>query len=112
MTGFVVKTDRNDEPMLEFSLWGNNMCHTKFIIGGKEVDVYGNYNRNGTISTGTEKIHYVHNGGLAWPESGITIKFTKKHSKALGCYINVDICIDNEFKNEQLVGLLGSPGKY
>jgi len=112
MTGFALKSGRNDDPDLEVFLPNSKHCGLQYMIGGTQQNVHEKYGRNGTISTGTEKIHFMHKAGykfLLWKDSGISIKYQTKHSKTLGCYLNAQFCIPDDIKAESLVGLFGSP---
>jgi len=85
----------------------------EYYIDGQRVMLDSLWARNGTLSTGTEAVHYFPKGNdrfFYFPGSGISFHIRKKHSSMLGCFLNVKLCLPDDItQQERIVGLLGTP---
>ena len=73
-----------------------------------------NYGQLGTLTTGTPHLQYFRSRGVRmfyYPKSRIQLMITYNfHSRdRLGHYINIELCLPDELKEERIIGLFGSP---
>ena len=96
-------------PYAHNSIWS---CKFDYLVDGVSMDLDGKWGKNGTLATGTEAAAFFsvqHDRPFWFKGSQISLKIRKKHSKIMGCYLNVHICIPDAIKSQRVVGLLGSP---
>lgn len=111
----VLRTPDDSEPKLEVRYFDilNKRCRLQYLLDGKAVNMDGAWLRHGSLASGTEKVQFYvsrHDRYFFFPGSKISLHIRKKHSDAMGCYMNLKICLPDEIvKDEKIVGLLGSP---
>jgi hypothetical protein len=107
----VFQTGRPGEPKIEMA-YKTGTCTLEFKLNGVAVNLDGNWCTQGSYATGTEKAAFFWSGDdryIYFPDSKISFHIRKKNSVAMGCYMNVKVCLpDDVLATETLVGLFGS----
>jgi len=99
-----------DEPTVEVVM---NGCRREYYVDGEYLKLDTLWQQLATDAAQHEKLKFRALRGdkrtFYFVDSGIQITVRRRRSTTMGCYLDVTICIPDDLKTEQIVGLLGTP---
>lgn len=104
-----IKTGFPNEPTVEIDTTYNYM---RYYADGEEVALEHKFITEGTYAFERPNIHFIYKwpDRYFWfPQSGISLHYRFKRSKKLGTYLNACLCVPDDVKEKNFVGMFGSP---